>query len=86
MTENQKIEKKKRRTKYIFLGITVIFILSMLVIPLIFILTSALREGIEFYLKSVTTEYVKHALGVTILATLIALIVNTFFGICASWL
>lgn len=86
MTENQKLEKKRRRTKYILLGITLIFIFSMLVIPLIFILTSSLREGIAFYLKSVTTEYVKNALGVTILATLIALIVNTFFGICASWL
>jgi sulfate transport system permease protein len=58
----------------------------MLVVPLVSIIVSALKEGLAFYLQAISTEYVKSALGVTILATVIAVLVNTFFGICAAWL
>lgn len=41
-------------------------------------ITSALKEGFKFYLQSITTEYVISALGVTLIATVIAVMVNTF--------
>ena len=40
----------------------------------------------KFYLEAISTEYVKSALLVTLLATVIAVAVNTFFGIAAAWL
>lgn len=86
MSEQEKLEQGKRRTKICMISITVFFIIFMLVIPLISVVVSALKEGIGFYIEAVTTEYVKSALLVTILATGIALIVNTFFGLCAAWL
>ena len=58
----------------------------MLVLPLISVLTNSLKEGIGFYFKSLASEYVISALGVTLLATVIAVVVNTFFGIMAAWL
>ena len=86
MSEQEKLERGKRRTKRLMITITVAFLVLMLVIPLASVIASSLKEGIGFYLESISTEYVRSALGVTILATVIAVIVNTFFGICAAWL
>ena len=86
MSEQQKMEKSKKRTKICLVTITVAFLVLMLVVPLVSVLASSLREGIGFYIQAVTTEYVRSALKVTILATVIAVLINTFFGICAAWL
>lgn len=75
-----------RKLKIFMTSITVAFIVIMLVIPLGFVLVNALDEGIGFYIKAVTTDYVLNALKVTLIATVLAVIVNTFFGICAAWL
>ena len=76
--------EQKKSTKYILIAISVLFIFVMLILPLFSILFSALKEGFAFYIQAVTTEYVRSALLVTLLATVIAVIVNTFFGIMAS--
>ena len=86
MEEQQKLEKSKTRTKLCLITITVIFLTIMLVVPLISVMASALKEGIGFYLKAISTEYVLSALKVTLIATSIAVLVNTFFGIWAAWL
>lgn len=86
MEEQQKLEKSKTRTKLCLITITVLFLTIMLVVPLISVMASALKEGIGFYLKAISTEYVLSALKVTLIATSIAVIVNTFFGIWAAWL
>lgn len=66
--------------------ITVAFLVLTLVVPLASVLASSLRAGFGFYIQAITTEYVRSALKVTILATVIAVLINTFFGICAAWL
>lgn len=78
MSEQEKLQRGKRRTKIILITVTVLFIVLMLVVPLISVITSALKEGFKFYLQSITTEYVISALGVTLIATVIAVVVNTF--------
>lgn len=86
MEEQQKLEKSKTRTKLCLITITVLFLVIMLVVPLISVMASALKEGIGFYLEAISTEYVRSALKVTLIATTIAVLVNTFFGIWAAWL
>lgn len=86
MNDKEKLEKLGKITKICCITITFLFILCMLVVPLLSVIVNSLKEGLSFYLKSITTEYVKSALFVTLLATVIAVIVNTFFGICAAWL
>lgn len=86
MSEHQKLEKSKKRTKICMITITVLFIFIMLVVPLVSVMASALKEGFGFYLKAVSTEYVVSALKVTLIATIFAVVINTFFGICAAWL
>ena len=86
MSEQELLERGRRRTRRILITVSVLFIVVMLVVPLAAVLVNALSEGWKFYLQAVTTEYVRSALGVTVLATVIAVVVNTFFGICAAWL
>lgn len=86
MSEQQKLEKSKKLTKICMITITVLFIFIMLVVPLVSVMASALKEGFGFYLKAVSTEYVVSALKVTLIATIFAVVINTFFGICAAWL
>lgn len=86
MTEQEKLTRNKKITRVILITITILFILIMLVLPLISVLVNALSEGISFYMESISTDYVISALGVTLVATGIAVIVNTIFGVCAAWL
>lgn len=86
MSEQQKLLRQKKITKYVLLTLTVLFITVMLIVPLASILYNSLKEGIGYYISSITTDYVRSALFVTLLATVIAVVVNTFFGICAAWL
>lgn len=86
MSEQEKLERGKKRTRVVLISITVLFIFIMLVVPLFSVITNSLKEGILFYIEAITTEYVRSALGVTLLATVIAVVVNTFFGVCAAWL
>ena len=78
--------KQKKITKIVLITISVLFIGVMLILPLFSIIVSALKEGFGFYLKAISTEYDRSALFNTLLATGIAVVVNTFFGIAAAWL
>ena len=86
MNEQQKFEKRKQRTKIILITISVLFMIVMLVLPLFSVITNSLSEGFKFYVSPISTEYVRSALFVTILATLVAVTINTFFGIMAAFL
>ena len=86
MNEQQKFEKRKQRTKIILITISVLFMIVMLVLPLFSVITNSLSEGFKFYVSFISTEYVRSALFVTILATLVAVTINTFFGIMAAFL
>ena len=65
--------------------VAVAFVVLMLVLPLAAVVTNSLREGLAFYLESLTTSYVLSALRVTLIAAAITLVVNTVFGLCAAW-
>ena len=84
MGGNDKLEKEKNNKKYMcayYSG----FITVMLILPLFSIIVSSLKEGVGFYIKAVTTSYVLSALKVTVIATFVALVINTLFGIIAAW-
>ena len=85
MYEQDKLNKRKKITKYILITLSVLFVLIMLVLPLFSIIYSSLKEGFDVYIKSISTKYVWSALSVTLIATVISVIINTFFGLCAAW-
>lgn len=78
MSELEKFEKRKKITKYVMITLSVLFVSVMLVLPLVSIVTSSLKEGLGFYIESVTKSYVLSALKVTLIATVIAVAINTF--------
>lgn len=80
-----KKEKKAGITKYILIGISVIFLMVMLVLPLVVVITESLREGWSVYIEAVTDKYTIRALGLTLAATAAAVVCNTIFGLCAAW-
>lgn len=86
MAKNRKAsEKKVDITKVVLIALSVLFVFLMLVMPLISVIVNSLRAGFKFYFQSLGTSYVLSALGVTVIATVIAVLVNTFFGLVASW-
>ena len=76
----------KIKSKWILIGISGVFLFFMLVLPLISVIINSLKEGLGFYFQSLATPTVKSAFGVTVLAAVIAVVVNTIFGIAAAWL
>ena len=72
--------------KWILIGISVAFFLLMLVLPLFEVLYRALADGLESYGAALTAKNTLSALKVTLIATVIAVAVNTIFGVVASWL
>lgn len=79
-------KKSEHIVKWLLIGISVIFFLLMLVLPLAEVLYRAFKDGWETYKTALSAQYTVSALKVTLIATLFALLVNTFFGIIASWL
>lgn len=47
MTEQVKLERRKKITKIILVTVTVLFIFVMLVVPLFSVMASALKEGLD---------------------------------------
>ena len=80
------MREKNSAAKYVLITISIVFVGVMLVLPLIAIIVNSLQRGWEFYIKSLTSRYVLSALKVTAVATISALIINTFFGVTAAWL
>ena len=80
------MDKKNNIIKYVLIAVSILFVGIMLVLPLIAIITNSLQKGWTFYIRSLTDKYVLSALKITVIATMSALIINTFFGIAATWL
>ena len=80
------MDKKNNIIKYVLIGTSILFVGIMLVLPLIAIIVNSLQKGWVFYIRSLTDKYVLSALKITVIATISALIINTFFGIAAAWL
>ena len=80
------MDKKNNIIKYILIAVSILFVGIMLVLPLIAIIANSLQKGWAFYIRSLTDKYVLSALKITVIATISALIINTFFGMAAAWL
>lgn len=78
--------EESKVTKYILITISLVFVLLMLVLPLVSVIMNSMKEGLAFYFQSLGDEFVLSSLRVTLIATVLAVLVNTFFGIAASYL
>jgi sulfate transport system permease protein len=83
MTKNHHQESKF--IPVFLITISIIFLFVMLVMPLIVVITEALRNGLEVYKKAVLDSYTIKALLLTLEATVAAVAINTVFGLFAAW-
>lgn len=81
----QKETSGSKAVKWILIGISVIFVVLMLVLPLITVITEALKQGFKVYSQAVADEYTIKALLLTLEATAFAVGINTVFGLFAAW-
>ena len=79
------MKDKKSVTAKILIGVSFLFIAIMLVIPVISVISYALSDGIAKYKEAIFNDYTIKALKLTVIATILAVIINTIFGLFASW-
>ncbi len=72
--------------KRILITCAAVFLFVMLVMPLILVAKEALSKGVEVYVKALTEPFALKALYLTIEATILAVLLNTIFGLSSAWL
>jgi sulfate transport system permease protein len=80
------IRNDKGIFKWFLIAVCTLFLGVMLVLPLIYVIYTALREGFQTYIASVTDPYAVKAILLTVKVVVIAVIVNSVFGLFAAWL
>ena len=85
-TMKKQKNKQGKLVPCLLIGISVLFFLVMLVFPLVEVIYRSLRDGFTAYKNAITASNTLSALQVTLIATIIAVVVNTLFGLCAAWL
>ena len=80
-----KLRNNSGPAKWILILLVIIFLAVFLILPLVYILMTALGRGLGVYRAAVTDPYAVKALLLTLRATLWAVAVNTLFGIAAAW-
>lgn len=79
------VSKGSRAVKWLLIGSSFLFVFFMLILPLITVITEALKQGWAVYAEAVADEYTIKALLLTVEATVCAVVINTVFGLFAAW-
>lgn len=70
--------------KWVLIGVSVLFLVLMLLLPLVTVISEALRDGWKTYQAAVTDKYTVKAILLTLEATACAVGINTIFGVFAA--
>lgn len=79
------MHKESRLVKWLLIGISVLFVVLMLLLPLITVIAEAFKQGFAVYAEAVSDKYTVKAVLLTVEATVIAVLINTVFGLFAAW-
>ncbi|MGO4373220.1 sulfate/thiosulfate ABC transporter permease CysW, partial [Paenibacillus sp. MCAF20] len=71
--------------RWILITIALLFLGLIVLLPLVSIFVEALKKGIGVYVDSITDPDAMSALKLTLTTALIAVPINTVFGIAAAW-
>jgi sulfate transport system permease protein len=72
-------------TRFILIGVAILFLGLFLIIPLAAVFSEALAGGVKVYLAAITDPEALSAIRLTLLAAGIAVPLNLVFGLAASW-
>jgi sulfate transport system permease protein len=71
--------------KYTLIGLVLVLVAFFIVAPLAVIGIEAFSKGVPFFLETIADSDTRHAIGLTVLTALIAVPLNTIFGVAAAW-
>ncbi|CAH0338404.1 sulfate ABC transporter permease subunit CysW [Rhizobium sp. CECT 9324] len=71
--------------KAILLTVILILVALVIVAPLLVIGIEAFSKGLPFFAKTIADPDTRHAIMLTVLTALIAVPINTVFGVAAAW-
>lgn len=71
--------------RWALIGIAMLFLTLIVLLPLASVFVEAFKKGIGVYFDSITEPDALSALKLTLIVALIAVPVNTIFGIAAAW-
>ncbi len=74
-----------RWVKYALTATAVMFLFSLIGLPVAAVFTEAMRKGLAVYLDSLQSEYALAAIKLTLLVAAWAVPLNLVFGVVASW-
>ncbi|WP_439631192.1 sulfate ABC transporter permease subunit CysW [Shinella sp.] len=69
----------------VLLGIVLVLVGLMIVAPLVVIAVEAFSKGIVYFAESIADPDTRHAIMLTVITALIAVPINTAFGVAAAW-
>ncbi|MCM3760179.1 sulfate ABC transporter permease subunit CysW [Alkalihalobacillus oceani] len=76
---------ESRFVRYSLIGLALLFLLLFLFLPLVAIFLKAFEQGLHVYFASITEADALSAIKLTLLVVVIAVPLNTIFGIAAAW-
>lgn len=72
--------------KWLLIGLCAIFLIVALVLPLVYVIVTALRDGWNEYVTAISDSYAVKSILLTLKVVVITVVVNTIFGLYAAWL
>lgn len=78
--------KEKDIGSWLLIALATLLLLILLVLPLVLVVHEALARGIRVYLAAISDPFAIKALLLTLMATVIAVALNTLFGLASAWL
>lgn len=71
--------------KYTLIGLVLLLVVFFIVAPLAVIGIEAFSRGLPYFAETIADPDTRHAIGLTVLTALIAVPLNTIFGMAAAW-
>ena len=71
--------------RWLLIGIALVFLTLMLIIPVAAVFVKAFEQGVAVYMEAVASDDALSAIYLTLLTVLIAVPLNTVFGVAAAW-
>ena len=69
----------------VLIAVTALFLGFMVIGPLVNVFGRAFERGPDIFFAALTNKYTLHALGLTLLAAVLAVGLNLTFGVAAAW-
>ncbi|RED57146.1 sulfate ABC transporter permease subunit CysW [Cohnella lupini] len=76
---------ESKAVRFVLIGISLLFIGLIVILPMVSVIAESFRKGWEAYLSALTDPDAMSALKLTLITALIAVPLNTIFGVAAAW-